>query len=228
MNEPRFFSVSEFAICVSFENRISEKINQKVLDLAEYINKNPLAGMTEIVPAFSSLTLFYNPVSVRKNFQNFPTAFEAVKFYLQNALQSSSETERQNVREIEIIFDASDEYALDLKFISETKSLSKTEIIEIFTSRIYRVFMLGFLPGFAYMGEVDERIAAARKETPRLKVPKGSVGIAGNQTGIYPFDSPGGWQIIGKTETEMFAPNEESPTFLRAGDSVKFTAKQAK
>ncbi len=85
--------------------------------------------------------------------------------------------------------------------------------------------MLGFLPGFAYMGEVDERIAVPRKEIPRLKVPKGSVGIAGNQTGIYPLESPGGWQIIGKTDTELFTPDEEKPTFLQAGDLVKFTAK---
>jgi inhibitor of KinA len=85
--------------------------------------------------------------------------------------------------------------------------------------------MLGFLPGFAYMGEVDDRIAVPRKETPRLKVPKGSVGIAGNQTGIYPLESPGGWQIIGKTGTELFTPDKENPTFLQAGDLVKFTAK---
>lgn len=225
MNEPRFFSVSEFAICVSFENRISEKISQKVFNLAEYIEKNPLAGMTEIVPAFSSLTLFYNPRIIKQNFPNFPTAFEAAKFYLQNALRNLSEAEKFSAREIEIFFDAGEEFALDLEFISETKNLSKAEIIEIFTSKIYRVFMLGFLPGFAYLGETDERIAVPRKETPRLKVPKGSVGIAGNQTGIYPLDSPGGWQIIGKTETEMFTPQAKNPTFLRAGDLVKFVAK---
>lgn len=225
MNEPRFFSVSEFAICVSFENRISDAINQKVFNLAEYIEKNPLAGMTEIVPAFSSLTLLYDPVTVKKTSPDFPTAFEAARSYLQNALQNLSAGEEKKARPIEIIFDASDACALDLEFISKTKKLSKAEIIEIFTSKIYRVFMLGFLPGFAYMGETDDRIAVPRKETPRLKVPKGSVGIAGNQTGIYPFDSPGGWQIIGKTETEMFTPNEENPTFLRAGNSVKFVAK---
>ena len=222
MCEPRFFSVGEFAICVSFENRISEKINQKVFDLARYIEKNPLAGMLELVPAFSSLTLFYDPLIVKKTFPNFSTAFEAAGFYLQNALQNLSENENKKPRTIEIVFDASENFALDLEFISETKKLSKTEIIGIFTSKIYRVFMLGFLPGFAYMGETDERIAVSRKETPRLKVPKGSVGIAGNQTGIYPFDSPGGWQIIGRTETEMFTPHEESPTFLKAGDLVKF------
>ena len=126
---------------------------------------------------------------------------------------------------IEIPFDYSEEFALDLEYISETKNLAKRKIIEIFTSKIYRVFMLGFLPGFAYMGEVDERIAVPRKETPRLKVPKGSVGIAGNQTGIYPLESPGGWQIIGKTETELFTPDEKNPTFFQSGDLVKFTTK---
>lgn len=225
MNEPRFFSVSEFAVCVSFENRISETISQKIFDLAEYIEKYPLAGMTEIVPAYSSLTIFYDPLIVRKTFTNFPTASEAAQVYLQSVLHILSETKKKEAREIEIIFDANDEFALDLELISETKNLSKHEIIEIFTSKIYRVFMLGFLPGFAYMGEVDERIAVPRKENPRMKVPKGSVGIAGNQTGIYPFDSPGGWQIIGKTEAEMFTPNEENPTFLRAGDLVKFVVK---
>ena len=225
MNEPRFFSISEFSICVSFENRISEKINQKILDLAAHIEKNPFAGMMEIVPAFSSLTLFYDPVIVKKTFPNFSTAFEAAKFYLENALQNLSAAEKKEPRTVKIIFDASDEFALDLEFISETKNLSKTEIIEIFTSRIYRVFMLGFLPGFAYLGEVDASIAVPRKKTPRLKVPKGSVGIAGNQTGIYPFDSPGGWQIIGRTETEMFTPDKENPTFLEAGDLVKFVVK---
>lgn len=225
MNEPRFFSVSEFAICISFENRISEKTSQKIFDLAEYVEKNPLAGMTELVPAFSSLTLFYDPIIVRKTFPNFSTAFEAGRFYLQNALQNLSVNKNKKQRAIEIIFDASEEYALDLEFISETKNLSKDEIIWIFTSKIYRVFMLGFLPGFAYMGETDERIAVPRKETPRLKVPKGSVGIAGNQTGIYPFDSPGGWQIIGKTEMEMFTPQAKNPTFLSAGDLVRFIAK---
>lgn len=225
MSEARFFSVSEFSICVSFENRISEKVNQKILELADFIEKNPFAGMTEIVPAFSSLTIFYNPFVVSKNSLTSSTAFDAVKFYLENALQNLTESEKKTARQIEIVFDASNEHALDLEFIGNIKKLSKAEIIEIFTSKIYRVFMLGFLPGFAYMGEVDARITVPRKETPRLKVPKGSVGIAGNQTGIYPLESPGGWQIIGRTETEMFTPNEENPTYLRAGDLVKLIAK---
>lgn len=224
LGEPRFFSVSESSLTVCFGNGVSEKINQKIIDLARFIEKNPPTGIKEIVPAFSSLTIFYDPLMVRKHSPNFQTGFDAARNYLENALQNMRENKRQKPRQIEIVFDAGGEFALDLEFISETKNISKKEILEIFTSKIYRVFMLGFLPGFAYMGEVDERIAVPRKDKPRLKVPKGSVGIAGNQTGIYPFESPGGWQIIGKTDTELFTPDEENPTFLQAGDSVKFKA----
>jgi inhibitor of KinA len=222
---PQFYPVGENSLTVSFGNRISVGINSRITALKNIIEKNPFPGFVETVPAFSSLTVFYDLITVRKNFPEFPTAFEAVKSYLQKILPKSQNAGENESRLIEIEFCASDEFALDLEFISETKNLSKQEIIEIFTSVTYRVFMLGFLPGFAYMGEVDERIAASRKETPRLKVPKGSVGIAGNQTGIYPMESPGGWQIMGKTDVELFTPNEKKPAFLQVGDLVKFTAK---
>ena len=109
--------------------------------------------------------------------------------------------------EIPVRFDA--ESALDLEFVAESNGLSREKVIEIFTGTTYRVFMLGFLPGFSYMGEVDDRIATPRKETPRLSVPRGSVGIAGKQTGIYSLESPGGWQIIGRTDVELFTPEAE-------------------
>jgi inhibitor of KinA len=159
---------------------------------------------------------------VRKNFPDFLTAFEAIKNFTENALQNLDDLEENKPRliEIPVCFDA--EYALDLDLVGALNSLSAGEVIKIFLAVTYRVYMLGFLPGFAYMGEVDECIAAPRKTAPRLKVPKGSVGIAGRQTGIYSLESPGGWQIIGKTNVELFTPEAESPTFLQAGDSVKF------
>ncbi len=123
---------------------------------------------------------------------------------------------------IEVPVDFSAECGLDLEELAVRSSLTVTDVISIFTARIYRVYMIGFLPGFAYMGEVDERIASPRKETPRTLVPKGSVGIAGRQTGIYSLDSPGGWQIIGRTDVSMFRPEDEEPCFLNAGDRVRF------
>ena len=123
---------------------------------------------------------------------------------------------------IEIPVDYSNQFSLDIEFITQSVNLSREEIVQIHTSKVYRVFMIGFLPGFAYLGEVDKRIAVPRKETPRKKIEKGSIGIAGTQTGIYPLDSPGGWQIIGKTSSEMFLPGNEKISLLETGDLVKF------
>jgi KipI family sensor histidine kinase inhibitor len=112
----------------------------------------------------------------------------------------------------------------DLEFVASSCGTSAQEVVEIFLSRTYRVYMVGFLPGFAYMGDVDERIRVPRKDQPRLEVPKGSIGIAGPQTGVYPLETPGGWQLIGRTNTEFFRPGDDCPSLLKPGDRVKFVA----
>jgi len=218
----KIFPLGENALTIDFGNEISLELNGKVLRLAEFLARNSFAGFVEIVPAYSSLTIFYDVFTVRKNFPAFQTAFEAVKALVENALPNLNEIEFVEPRlvKIPVCFDA--ESALDLDWVAAENNLTREKAIEIFLSKTYRVFMLGFLPGFAYMGETDERIAAPRKPAPRLKVPRGSVGIAGRQTGIYPFESPGGWQIIGRTTQELFTPDAENPTFLQAGDLVEF------
>ncbi len=216
------FPLGESALNVNFGNEISLELNNKVLKLADFIEKNQFSGFIEIVPAYSSLSVFYDVLKVRKEFPHFETAFEAIKSFIENALENLSNISENKSRLIEIPVGFSKEFALDLEFVAEINNLEKSEVVEIFTSRTYRVFLLGFLPGFAYMGELDERIVAPRKDSPRKKVPKGSVGIAGKQTGIYSLESPGGWQIIGKTDVELFTPKNEFPTFLQAGDLVKF------
>ena len=218
----KIFPLGESALTIEFSNEISPETNDKVISLVNYFEANQFPGFNEIVPAYSSLTIYYDVLTVRKNFLEFATAFDAVKNSAENALLNLASIKKENSRVIEIPVCFDDENALDLKFVAEINNLKPPEVIEIFTAKTYRVYMLGFLPGFAYLGEIDERIAAPRKSAPRLRVPKGSVGIAGRQTGIYPLASPGGWQIIGKTDVEMFTPNSENPAFLRAGDSVKF------
>ncbi len=218
------FPLGDNALTISFGNIISPKTNNRVFQLAEFIEKNRFAGFVEIVLAYSSLSIFYNVAEVRKTHQTFPTAFEFVKDFVENSLNKINVGVEKSTRLIEIPMSFDNKSALDLEELAELHSLSIQQVIEIFTTQTYRVFMLGFLPGFAYMGEVDGRIATPRRQTPRLKVPKGSIGIAGNQTGIYPLESPGGWNIIGKTEFEMFTPNEKRPTLLQAGDLVKFVA----
>ncbi len=218
----KIFPLGDAALTIEFGSEISVELNNRVIQLARFFEENSFPGFVETVPAYASLSIFYDVSIVRKNFPEFPTAFNAVKNFAENGWQSLGELAKTESRliEIPVCFDA--EYALDLDSVAAENNLTEKEVVKIFLSRTYRVYMLGFLPGFAYMGEVDERIAVRRKNSPRLKVPPGSVGIAGKQTGIYSLESPGGWQIIGKTNIELFTPEAEFPTFLRDGDSVKF------
>ncbi len=224
MNEFKIFPLGDNALTIEFGNEITPELNDKAVKLSQYLEVNRFAGLIETVPAYCSVSIFYDVCTVRKNFSEYPTAFEAVKILAETALQNLAETAKTTPRLIEIPVNFSAEFALDLDFVAARNNLTPQTVIEIFTAETYRVFMLGFLPAFAYMGEVDAKIAAPRRNTPRLIVPKGSVGIAGRQTGIYPFASPGGWQIIGRTDFELFTPNAENPCALQAGDLVKFYA----
>ena len=218
----QIFPLGDAGLTVEFGNEISAELNNRVINLAGFFDKNPFPGFVEIVPAYASLSVFYDVSIVRKNFPDFPTAFEAIKNFTENALQNPGNLEENKPRQVEIPVCFDPGHALDLDSVAALNNLSAGDVIKIFLAATYRVYMLGFTPGFAYMGEVDQRIAAPRKTAPRLRVPKGSVGIAGRQTGIYSLESPGGWQIIGKTNVELFTPEAESPTFLQAGDNVKF------
>lgn len=218
----RIFAISENAVTIDFGNEISVELNEKVIQLAEFIEQNKFIGLSELVPAYSSLTVFYDLIKVRQTYSEFPNGFSAVKTFLENALKNLQKGKKKKSRLVKIPVNYKEKFALDLEFIARQANLTKDEVIKIHTSKIYRVFMIGFLPAFAYMGEVDERIATPRRQTPRTKIEKGSVGIAGKQTGIYPFESPGGWQIIGKTELEMFQPEKEEISLLKTGDLVEF------
>lgn len=218
----RIFTLGESALTIEFGNEISREMNEKALSVARHFQQYPFPGFVEAVPAYSSVTIFYDVVKVRESLAEFGSAFAAVQHLANAAIQNASGEFHSNARVVEIPVLIDGETALDLKTLAEFSGLSAEEVIDIFLSKNYRVYMLGFLPGFAYMGEVDERIAAPRLETPRTKVPKGSVGIAGKQTGIYPLESPGGWRIIGRTDVEMFDPKVAEPCLLRPGDQVRF------
>ncbi len=213
--------LGDSAITVTFGDVISPELNDLVLAADAAINSSPFPGFIETVPAYSSISVFYDVLKVRE--ENL-LAHDTVKACLINRLQGISQVIHQQSRIVEIPVSFAPGDALDLDLLAEARGLKREEVIEIFTGQTYRVFLLGFLPGFSYMGEVDERIAMPRKETPRTRVPKGSVGIAGRQTGIYSLDSPGGWQIIGRTGLEMFLPDEDPPSRLKPGDLVRFVA----
>ena len=218
----KIFPLSDCAITIDFGNVIDDKINDLVMELYRFCSENPFLGMIEAMPAYASLTIFYDVLKVRKININGKTAFDFVKKYLENSLQNLNNEQviESNVVNIPVIYDGE-----DLAFVAIYNQLSIGEVITIHTSPIYKVYMMGFLPGFAYMGGLDARITTPRKDTPRTKVPAGSVGIAGNQTGIYPSESPGGWQLIGRTELQLYTPNSSEITLLKAGDLVKFVDK---
>ena len=220
--EYKIFPICENALTIDFGNTISVELNNKVLQLVDSIKQTNFAGFIETVPAYSSLTIFYDLITVRKTFRDFPNAFSAVRDFVETALNNLSKNEKIQPCLVEIPVCYDEKFAIDLDFVAENSKLSKDEVIKIHTSKEYRVFMIGFLPAFAYLGEIDERISTPRKTSPRTNIEKGSVGIAGNQTGIYPLDSPGGWQIIGKTPLEMFQPKNEQISLLRTGELVKF------
>lgn len=222
MNDPRFYPLGENALTISFRSEISPEINQRVITLSAQLEKNPFPGFTECVPAYSSLTIFFDPVQVHRSVPDFPTAAEAVRCLIEKHLEEISETAPGEPRSLQIAVDFGGAAGPDLEHVAAANGLSADKVIDLFTGADYRVYMLGFLPGFAYMGRVDQRIATPRKKSPRKTVPAGSVGIAGRQTGIYPLESPGGWQIIGRTEQKLFTPEETDPVFFRPGDTVKF------
>jgi len=219
----KIFSLDETALTIDFGGAVSFAVNDRICALAEFIAQNPFRGLREIVPAFNSLTIFYDVREVRRAFPKFETAFAAVKNHVEQCVTEIADfgaDKPKRLVEIPVCYDA--EFAPDLNFVAAHNNIVPEEVIKIHTSRAYRVFMLGFLPGFPYLGEIDERIGAPRKAEPRLNVPQGSVGIAGRQTGIYSLASPGGWQIIGKTPLTLFTPEAESPTLLQIGDTVQF------
>jgi inhibitor of KinA len=224
MIEPKILPLSPGSLTVDFGNEISIELNDRVIALATWFGKKRFPGFVEAAPAYSSVAIFYDLPLVRRSFPQFGTGFEAVKSLIRQAVRDLSQQASVGSRIIEIPVDFDGGAAPDLELVAEERGLSTSEVIEIFVSRTYRVFMLGFLPGFAYMGEVDKRINVRRKKTPRTRVPKGSVGIAGRQTGVYPLESPGGWQIIGRTPLEMFTPDAQSPALLEPGDTIRFVA----
>lgn len=211
------------ALTVTFGNTISPELNDLVLAADAAINRVSFPGFIETVPAYSSVSVFYNVEQVTVESSESSSIFEAIKLNVETVLKDIVKVTSKEISIIEIPVSFAAKDAPDLELLAEARGLSKEQVIEIFLGQTYRVFMLGFLPGFSYLGEVDERIAMPRKETPRTLVPKGSVGIAGRQTGIYSLPSPGGWQIIGRTDMQMFLPGEDPPSRLRAGDAVRFT-----
>ena len=214
-------SLGETALIIDFGNTIDESINKLVHSLFYQLQHDPIPGMIEAVPAYSSLTIYYDILFIRNNLNKQTTAFEWVSESLKKFIPKENiETgDPQILVKVPVCYEI--EYAPDLGFIASQNKISDNEAVYLHTSTTYHIYMLGFLPGFAYMGMVDEKISSSRKQKP-VFVEAGSIGIAGKQTGIYPFRSQGGWQIIGRTPLKLFDKEKINPVLFKAGDKVQF------
>lgn len=218
----QFHPLGDAAVLIHFDAAASARLSDHILALHHCIRQQPTGFVTDIVPAYNSLTVFYSVLYITPLKQKQETVYAYVCRWLEQLMLSLLQTDLPaiaSVIRIPVCYDAA--FAPDIETLAHTKQLSIPEVIRQHTSRPYRVYMIGFLPGFPYMGETSETIAMPRKKLPQ-PVKAGSVGIAGTQTGIYPLDSPGGWQIIGRTPVKMFDPSAPNPVLLKPGDTVQF------
>ena len=201
------------AVLVELGDGISSQINQKVRALYAGLSLHGLKGIKDLVPCYRSLMIVYDPLTI---------ALDALKSQLNAIWDTMDDTRLPEPRTIEIPVVYGDQYGPDLEWIAEYHETTPQEVIRLHTQPTYQVYMIGFMPGYPYLGEVPDEIVTPRRKTPRIHVPAGSVGIAQKQTGIYPVASPGGWQIIGRTPVRLFDPQGQPPCLIEMGDRIKF------
>lgn len=206
------------ALLLDFGNKIDDGINKKVLRFFYKLQQLSLPVITDLVPAYSSLAVYYDVMALH---QKDSTAFEKMKGMLIPLLVDTDQHPETGNRTLKIPVCYAQPFAPDIITLAKEKNFTVEEVIALHYQKLYRVYMIGFLPGFAYMGKVDERLAAPRKATP-VNVAPGSVGIAGEQTGIYPLASPGGWNIIGRTPIKLFDKKNKKPVLMQPGDEIQF------
>jgi inhibitor of KinA len=227
MAEPySIFALGDSAITLDLGERIDEQLNYRALGIREWLAARPLPGMRDVIVAYSSVTIFYDPVEIIEGAMaggvaGATKAFDFLRELLETGVEqviASPAEEREAIR-IPVCYGGS--FGPDLETVSGTTGVPPEELVHLHSSLVYRVFMIGFLPGFPYLGKTDSRLSMPRKVVP-VPVTAGSVGIIGIQSCIYPLNSPGGWHIIGRTPLKLFDPQAENPTRLKTGDRVLF------
>lgn len=212
---PRFAAVGDSAILIEFGSEIDPAINTNVYSFSGQVEAARNPAVIELVPTYRSLLVQYDALAI---------GYRAMIEFLSDLVADSSDSAKvpyePDVIELPVVYGGDD--GPDLEAVAEHAGLSAQEIIDIHSGIGYRVYMIGFAPGFPYLGGLDERIACPRLKTPRVIVPAGSVGIAESQTGVYPNASPGGWQLIGRTAVKLFDTTAESPSLITPGSEVRF------
>lgn len=213
MSDVRYLVSGDCAVCVEFGNKISPDINTKIRAFKIAVEKSGIEGIVETVPTYRSLLVHYKPEVI--GFKELTKEFEDLMGSISN-IQIPPPT----VIEIPVLYGG--EMGPDIENVATHNGKTVEEVIRIHTSEEYLIYMLGFIAGFPYLGGMSKEIATPRLKSPRVKIDGGSVGIAGEQTGVYPVDSPGGWQLIGRTPLKLYDADREKPVLLEAGQYIKF------
>lgn len=210
---PRILPIGDRALTVEFGNEINEQINAHLMGFINSVNEHQIKGIEEMVPSFRAVLVHYNPAI---------HSYTEMSNIINDVLSKSILDVNHKKRTVDIPVCYENGLGPDIEFVAQHAGLSVSDVISIHTSKPYLIYMLGFQPGFPYLGGLDERIHTPRLETPRLKLEAGSVGIGGAQTGLYPMESPGGWQIIGLTPVRCYNPDAETAVPYSAGDYIRF------
>ena len=213
---PQIIAMGDACLSIVLEEEIDPHVNARCVALTAGLERRRLAGVRDVVPAYHTVAVYFDPGTISRS---------ALQSELERVIDGvAGAASAGESAPVEISVTYGGEAGPDLATVAAFASCSEEDVIRLHAEKVYRVYMLGFLPGFAYLGSVDHRIAMPRLDAPRLRVPAGSVGIAGAQTGIYPCETPGGWRIIGRTSARLFDPARREPSMLKAGDRVRFVA----
>ncbi len=211
--ETKFIPAGDKSLVMEFGNSIKPEINAKISNMVKSLDKLGLEAISEIIPTYRSILIIYEPLIV---------GYDALISKLKEIEKDLGKSDSSKTRILELPTVYGGEYGPDIEFVAEHNNLTVDEVIKIHSSTDYLLYMLGFTPGFGYLGGMSEKIETPRLQVPRTKIPAGSTGIAGKQTGIYPIDSPGGWQLIGRTPIKLYDPLSDPPVLLNAGDYIRF------
>ena len=215
--KPRITALGDSAVLIQLGEEIDPAVNQRVHALASLIETSSVTGIVETVPAYATLLVHYDSLVL---------SFSQIKNHLREIINQVKETTDHTPRLIEVPVQYGGEYGIDLESVASHLRMNVEDVIRVHSEKIYTVYMMGFTPGYPYMGKLDDALIMPRLETPRTRVPAGTVAIAGSQTGIYSIESPGGWNLIGWTPLKLFDPESEAPFLSAPGDEVKFVVQK--
>ena len=213
MQDVKIITAGDSSLLLQFGNAIDPEINARIAATVQLMKEQHIEGVVDLIPAFCSLLINYDPRVI--SYGEMRRRMEKIL-----SVEIAAGARKKKIYEIPVCYGG--ELGPDLATIAEHAGLTEQEVIDIHSSSDYLIYMLGFLPGFTYLGGLDERIHTPRLANPRIRIPAGSVGIGGSQTGIYPMDSPGGWQLIGMTPVKTYDPEREIPILVEAGDYIRF------